>query len=139
MERERKNNEQNNMKVIHVIIFFMTIKLTDYREMLQQSNIWYHYSIDQQWRRAVTNLKLWIKNKIIYNDFYELVIRFWFKVDYSFTIMPYDGLVSLNMLCIMFKIIAFFIMMSLAWLYVRVGVLLTCGEHMYDSIILIRR
>ena len=39
MERERKNNEQNNMKVIHEIIFFMAIKLTDYREMLQQSNI----------------------------------------------------------------------------------------------------
>jgi hypothetical protein len=37
------------MKVIHVIIFFMAIKLTDYREMLQQSNIWYHYNIDQQW------------------------------------------------------------------------------------------
>jgi hypothetical protein len=52
--------------------------------------------------------------------------------------MPYDGLVSLDMLCIMFKIIAFFIMMSLAWLYVRVGVLLACGEHMYDRIISIR-
>jgi len=35
---------------------------------------------------------------------------------------------SLNIFCIMFKIIAFFIMTLFARLYVRVGILFTCGR-----------
>jgi len=35
----------------------------------------------------------------------------------------------LNILYIMFKIIAFFMITLVARLYVRVGILLTCGRH----------
>jgi hypothetical protein len=45
---------------------------------------------------------------------------------------------SLNIFCIMFKIIAFFIMTLFARLYVRVDILLTCGKHVHDRIISLR-
>ena len=45
---------------------------------------------------------------------------------------------SLNIFCIMFKIIAFFIMTLFARLYVRVDILLTCGKHVHDGIISLR-
>ena len=38
----------------------------------------------------------------------------------------------------MFKIISCFIITLFARLYVRVGVLLTCGKHVHDRIILLR-
>ena len=43
----------------------------------------------------------------------------------------------LNILSIMFKIIAFFMITLFARIYVRVGILLTCGKHlpMHDRII----
>jgi len=45
----------------------------------------------------------------------------------------------LNILCIMFKIIAFFLIMLFALLYVRVGILLTCGKYLHVCIILLQR
>jgi hypothetical protein len=45
----------------------------------------------------------------------------------------------LNILCIMFKIIAFFLIMLFALLYVRVGILLTCGKYLHVCIILLKR
>ena len=44
----------------------------------------------------------------------------------------------LNIICIMFKIIAFFIIKLFAWLYERVDILLTWGKHLHDSIISLR-
>jgi len=44
-----------------------------------------------------------------------------------------------NRLCIMFKIIAFFIIRPFARFYVRVGILLTRGKHLHDRIISMRR
>ena len=44
----------------------------------------------------------------------------------------------LNILCIMFKITAFFIITLLARLFVRVDILLTCGRHLHDRIISVR-
>ena len=38
----------------------------------------------------------------------------------------------------MFKIIAFFMITLFVRLQVRIGILLTCGKHLYDSIILQR-
>ena len=43
----------------------------------------------------------------------------------------------LNLLCIMFKIIAFFRTLF-ARLYVRIGILFTCGKHLHDCIISLR-
>ena len=40
--------------------------------------------------------------------------------------------------CIMFKILAFFIIMLYARLYVRVGISLTCGKHLHNLIICLR-
>ena len=40
----------------------------------------------------------------------------------------------LNILCIMFKIIALFIKPLFARLYVRVGISLTCGKYLHDRI-----
>jgi hypothetical protein len=39
----------------------------------------------------------------------------------------------------MFRIIAFFMIMLFVRLYVRIGILLACGNHLHDSIILLRR
>jgi hypothetical protein len=39
----------------------------------------------------------------------------------------------------MFKIIAFFMITQFAKLYVRVGILLTCGKQLHDGIISLRR
>ena len=95
---------------------------------------------------------------------YVLTIRFWFKVDCStmFTITLYiiqyldNGWChrlfnrtnimhistsvrrGLNILCIMFKIIAFFRITLFARLYVRVGILLTFGKHLHDRTISLR-
>jgi hypothetical protein len=41
----------------------------------------------------------------------------------------------LNILCLKFKIIAFFITTLFARLHARVGILLTCGKLMHDRII----
>jgi len=41
---------------------------------------------------------------------------------------------NIHVVCIMLKIIAFFII-TLFVRYVRVGILLTCGKHLHDSII----
>jgi len=38
----------------------------------------------------------------------------------------------------LFKIIVFFIIMMFAQLYVRVGILLSCGKHWHDCIISLR-
>jgi hypothetical protein len=38
----------------------------------------------------------------------------------------------------MFKIISFFIIKLLVRLYVRVGILLSCGKHLHDRLISIR-
>jgi len=94
-----------------------------------------------------------------------LTIIYWFKVDYCFTIMSYDGHVyhliyrwwlmpsilfnrtniihmatsvsrRLNMSYIMFKIvIAVFIITLFSWLYARVGFLLTRAKHLHKRII----
>jgi len=40
--------------------------------------------------------------------------------------------------CIMYKIIAFFIIKLTAQLYVRIGILLTCGKHLHGRIISLR-
>jgi hypothetical protein len=45
---------------------------------------------------------------------------------------------KINILCIIFKLIAFFIITLFTRLYVRVGILLTSGKHLHDSIILLR-
>ena len=45
----------------------------------------------------------------------------------------------LNILCIVFKIIALFLITLFARLYVRVSILLTCGKHLHDCIISLRR
>jgi hypothetical protein len=42
------------------------------------------------------------------------------------------------MLCIIFNIISFFIITLFVWLYVRVGILITCGKHSHDRIISLR-
>ena len=44
----------------------------------------------------------------------------------------------LNVLWIMFKIISFFIIALFAQLYVRVGIILTCGKHLHDRITAVR-
>ena len=44
----------------------------------------------------------------------------------------------LNIFCIIFKIIAFFIITLFARLFVRVGILLTYGKHLLDRIISLR-
>jgi len=44
----------------------------------------------------------------------------------------------LNILCILFNHIASFITKLFSWLYVRVGILLTCGRHLYNYIISLR-
>ena len=79
-----------------------------------------------------------------------LAIRFWFKVDYCFIIMIYDGLVyylifiyniimttsvsrRFNIYCIMFKNIAYFIITLFVLLYMRVGIFLTCEKHWHDA------
>ena len=41
----------------------------------------------------------------------------------------------LKILFIMFKIIVFFVITLFSRLYVRVGILLTCGKHLHDCII----
>ena len=41
----------------------------------------------------------------------------------------------LRILFIMFKIIVFFVITLFSRLYVRVGILLTCGKHLHDCII----
>ena len=38
-------------------------------------------------------------------------------------------------ICIQFKIIAFFIITLFAWLYARISIFLTRGNHLYDCII----
>ena len=45
---------------------------------------------------------------------------------------------KLNILFIMFKIIAFFIITLSVRLYTRVGILLTCGKQLHDHIITVR-
>ena len=45
---------------------------------------------------------------------------------------------KLNILCIMFKVISFFIIKLFAMLYERVDILLTCGKHLHDRIISLR-
>ena len=45
---------------------------------------------------------------------------------------------GLNMLCIIFNIISFFVITLFVWLYVRVGILLTCRKHSHDRIISLR-
>jgi len=49
--------------------------------------------------------------------------------------MPISVSRRLNILCIMFKIVAFFIIMLFTWLYVLVVILLTCGKHLHARII----
>jgi hypothetical protein len=44
---------------------------------------------------------------------------------------------KLNILFIMFKIIAFFIITLSVRLYTRVGILFTCGKHLHDHISLV--
>jgi hypothetical protein len=44
----------------------------------------------------------------------------------------------LNILCIMLEIIAYFIIMLLPRLHVRLGMLLTCGKYLYECIISLR-
>ena len=44
----------------------------------------------------------------------------------------------LNILCIMFTIIAPFIIMLFAWLYVMIDNLLTCGKYLHDRITSLR-
>ena len=41
-------------------------------------------------------------------------------------------------LCIMFKIIVFFIIKLFIWLYVRIGIVLLCRKHMHNHIISLR-
>ena len=41
----------------------------------------------------------------------------------------------LDILCIMFKIIAFYIIKLFTWLYLRFDILLTCRKHLYGLII----
>jgi len=43
-----------------------------------------------------------------------------------------------KLLCVMFIIIAFFIITLFARFYVRVGILLTCGKHLHDGITSLR-
>ena len=44
----------------------------------------------------------------------------------------------LNILCIIFKIMAFFVVVLFAQLYVRVGILFIYGNHLHDRIISLR-
>ena len=44
----------------------------------------------------------------------------------------------LNILCIIFKSIPFFIITLFAGLYARVGIFLICGKHLHDPILLLR-
>jgi len=45
---------------------------------------------------------------------------------------------GLNILCVAFTIIAFYIITLFALLYVRVGILLKCGKYLHDRIISLR-
>jgi hypothetical protein len=66
----------------------------------------------------------------------NLLYPIWTASFVSVVIYPLNmTTLSLNILCIMFKIIAFFIITLFAYLYVRVVVLLICGMHLLDCII----
>ena len=39
----------------------------------------------------------------------------------------------LQIVCVLFKMIAFCVKALLTWLYVIVGILCTCGKHLHDS------
>jgi hypothetical protein len=52
--------------------------------------------------------------------------------------MKTSVLSRLNILCVMFKIITLFTVIMFARLYVRIAILLTCGNNLHDRIILLR-
>ena len=67
-------------------------------------------------------------------DFFQILHRF------RRTILYMTASVSwrLNILCIKFKIGAFFLTTLLIQSYVRIDILLTCGKHLHDCIISLR-
>jgi hypothetical protein len=68
--------------------------------------------------------------------FNNISVISWLSALFNITNIHMTSCVSrwLNILCIMFKIIAFLIIMMLARLYVIVGILLAWGKHLHDCI-----
>jgi hypothetical protein len=73
----------------------------------------------------------------VYLLVYCLMFGWWSRPSALFNIWHDNFSVSwiLNILCLKFKIIAFFIITLFARLHARVGILLTCGKLMHDRII----
>jgi hypothetical protein len=76
---------------------------------------------------------------------YYLILKWWLRpsalFNRTYIYYVYDNFcVTKNkyMTCIMFKIIALFIIMLFTRLYVRVGILFTRGKHLHDRILSLR-
>jgi hypothetical protein len=68
----------------------------------------------------------------------SLIYKFWLPLRFlqtRFIHMTHSVSRRLDLSCIMFKIIAFFIMKLFTQLYLKVNILLTRDKHLHDSII----
>ena len=96
-------------------------------------------SIGYSWRKMVLAIIFWFKVDYYYCLVYYLICKYWFRSSAFFNrtnIMHMPT--SVSVFCIIFKILALFIITWFVQLYLRVGILLTYRKHLDGRIISLR-